>query len=163
MPGSASLVDAVVWDPFTSEAPPFGAGGVGAIDATVEGARYGVTDGAYGRDRNGQRILASLFDEARKLNLFSDSDKVLALLRVEGVTVNLPGLDPMAVAAVLRGLDPDAVVGFSQPYARPAPDLANIGFTEMFDPVIGPELFAALRAGTLPGFASAHPDWVVTH
>src|SRR5687768_7100601 len=35
--GSASITDAVVWDPFVSDMPPFGMGGVGTEDVTVEG------------------------------------------------------------------------------------------------------------------------------
>jgi hypothetical protein len=40
--GTASITDAVVWDPFASDMPPFGTGGVGVADVTVSGTRYEV-------------------------------------------------------------------------------------------------------------------------
>jgi hypothetical protein len=40
VPGTAAITNAIVWDPFASDVPPFGTGGLGDADVTVSGTRY---------------------------------------------------------------------------------------------------------------------------
>jgi hypothetical protein len=117
--GTASFTNAVVWDPFASEAPPFGAGGIGGIDATVGGARYAVTDGdafvALYTDETGVAYLV--------LSVFSDMPDgaggwfqtnvavfVLASDFAPGATVALDGIDRIAIFAAGPDTSPEPTI-----------------------------------------------------
>ena len=130
----------------------------GAAVADLSRQRHDYPNEAYGRDQTVQQILFALAKQARHGNVLTDVGRLAALMRVNGLRIEMPF--PAAVlAAQLRDLDPSEVVGFAQPSFHPAGD----GSYESLDPVVAPELFAALRAGSLDEFATRHPDWVVTH
>jgi len=66
-PGTASLTDAPMWDPFNSEMPPFGVGG-GTLDVTVSPEHYTASDGdafvaRFTDDEGTEYLVLSVFSE----------------------------------------------------------------------------------------------------
>jgi hypothetical protein len=127
-----------------------------AIDLVRQ--RTGLGRGSY--DRNGiiQDMMAALLGRAIALDLFADADRIAALSRLDGVTVNAPGLDPVALAGQVWTARPYDLFGIVSPRFLPHPD----GQGEQLDPTVAAELFAALGTDTMAGFVTAHPDWVTT-
>jgi hypothetical protein len=82
-----------------------------------------------------------------------------ALIGLDGIEIDMPGIDPVALATQLRGLDGTDLIGIVSKRFQPSGN----GSIEQLDPVVAPLLFAALRNGTFNAFVNAHPDWVVSH
>lgn len=104
----------------------------------------------------------SLVERVHSLNLLTDASRVAALLRVSGLQIDLGGNDPIALAAQLKDLDGKKLVGIVSPQFQSLPSDNGVAYQQL-DPVVAPEMFAALRGDTLDTFASAHPDWIVGH
>lgn len=119
--------------------------------------RMGLPVGGYDRDRNVQRILIGIAARAGQLNVLTDADKLADLIGVDGVTVAMPGIDPVVLALALGGVAASNIVGLSDHTFHPT----GLGADESLDPVVAPQLFDALRGDTLAEFAAAHPDWVL--
>lgn len=117
--GTASLSSAVVWDPFVSEAPPFGMGGLGGIDATVTGTRYAVTDGdafvaLYTDEAGVEYLVLSVFSAmpAPGGGWFQTNVAafVLASDFAPGATVPLDGIDRIAIFAAGPDTSPEPTI-----------------------------------------------------
>jgi LCP family protein required for cell wall assembly len=127
----------------------------GAAVADLSRQRFTLPLGAYDRDRNVQRILIAMAEQASHLNVFTDATRLTRLIGVDGVTVVTPTIDPVALVLGLHGIS--SIIGLSDHHFRPGGNPPN----ELLDPVVAAELFAALRADTLAQFAANHPDWVL--
>ncbi|MEV4417707.1 LCP family protein [Catellatospora sp. NPDC049609] len=112
--------------------------------------------GGYDRDRIGQRVVLGLARKAGQLDILRDAGAVRRLAATPGVTVDVGGLDLLGLALRLDGTTPDMITGIGQPTWNSTPTGG-----ERLDPKVAPELFAALREGTMEAFVSAHPDWVL--
>jgi LCP family protein required for cell wall assembly len=117
--------------------------------------------GGYARDANIQRVMMGLATRVQALNLLTDANRVAGLMHVGGLQLDLGSIDGIALAAQLKNLDGDSLVGIVSPHPQ---SIAQAGYAyERLDPIVSPQLFAALRNDTLDQFAAAHPDWLVTH
>jgi LCP family protein required for cell wall assembly len=123
--------------------------------------RMNLPMGGYTRDANIQRVMMALVSKVHTLNLLSDANRVAALLRVDGLHVDLGDLDAIALAAQLKNLDKNDIRGIVNPQFNTV-DKDGIAY-EMLNPSVTPQLFGALRDDTLDQFAAAHPDWLVNH
>jgi LCP family protein required for cell wall assembly len=112
--------------------------------------------GTYTRNANIQRVFVGLFASARTSDLFSDAGRIMALLGLDGINVDAQGIDPFLLGGEVRDLTSNDLVGIAAPHWLPTPD----GQAKLLDPVVTPELFAAVRADTMAAFVAAHPDWV---
>jgi len=119
VPGSASLTSAMVWDPFASDMPPFGSGGTGAFDVTVDGTHYPVA----GADAFVARFTDDDGDEYLVLSIFSDTpdgaggyweSNVAVFVRASDfaphATVALDGVDRVAIFAAGPDTAPDPTI-----------------------------------------------------
>lgn len=131
--------------------------GAGVADLTRQ--RTGLPVGTYDRSDNVRAVMVGLADRASSLNLLSDVGQLAALLNVQGMTVELPDIDVVTLAGQLSGVGRSDIVGITSPTFYPAVDSPRY---EALDPVVAPQLFAALREDALPDFMAAHPDWVAT-
>ncbi|MBV1852114.1 LCP family protein [Catellatospora tritici] len=116
----------------------------------------GVPDGAYGRDRNGQRVLLGLAQRAAELNLLLDAGKLRGLLGTPGVGLDTGGMSLLGLAMRLERVDRTEIVGITQPGFR-----ADGHGRELLDEQVGPQLLAALRQDGMAAFAAGHPDWLL--
>jgi LCP family protein required for cell wall assembly len=120
--------------------------------------RTGLPRASYDRNEIVQSVMRMLFARALSLDLLTDADRIAALLGTDGLTIDLPGLDLVGLAGQVRHLTANELLGIVSPYWQPTPD----GQGEQLDPVVTPDLFAALRTDTMASFVTAHPDWVAT-
>jgi LCP family protein required for cell wall assembly len=120
--------------------------------------RTGLARASYDRNEIVQQVMKALFVRALSLDLFTDADRLAALLGTDGLTVDLPGLDVVGLAGQVRHLTADKLVGILSPHFLPLPGDQG----EQLDPLVTPELFAALQTDTMTSFVTAHPDWVAT-
>ncbi len=116
--------------------------------------------GAYDRVANIHRVLIGLVKKVSVLNLLTDAGRLATLARTDGIVMDFPKIDPFVLAAQLKGLKGDDVIGIVSPHFNPS---GINGSSERLDPVVTPKLFAALRADTMHEFVLAQPDWVVGH
>jgi LCP family protein required for cell wall assembly len=133
----------------------------GAAVADLVRQRMNLPMGGYTRDANIQRVMMALVSSVHRLNLFTDANRVAALLHVSGLQVDLGDIDAIALAAQLKNLDGKDLTGIVSPNYRTL-DKAGVAY-EQLDPVVTPQLFGALRDDALAQFATAHPDWLVNH
>jgi LCP family protein required for cell wall assembly len=138
----------------------------GATVSLLVQERYHLPRGTFDREANIQRALIGLVRRATALNVLSDAGRIAALLRTDGLAVDLPGIDPLELAADLRNITADdltGVVGSVDGYTEKPVDLGGgvVMDSLVIDPVIGPQLYAALRSDTLGDFAAAHPTWLL--
>jgi LCP family protein required for cell wall assembly len=113
-------------------------------------ARRQFTDGAYGRDRNGQRYLAALAGKLASARVLTDPKalhSMLSLIGKNGLTVDGSVPDLVAVAGTMRTA---TVVGIGEP-----------GATDGIYPQVGRSLFAATRTDDLGEWVEANPSYVV--
>jgi LCP family protein required for cell wall assembly len=128
----------------------------GAAVADLARQRFDLPLGGYDRDRNVQRILIAIAARAGELDLRRNAGVVTDLLRVNGITVDLPGIDPVALALALHGIAASDIIGLGEHRFEPTGN-----GNERLDPVVTPELFAALRDDTVDRFVATHPTWVL--
>jgi LCP family protein required for cell wall assembly len=131
----------------------------GSAVADLTRQRQDYLNGAYGRDQTNVRVLRGLTQRIQALDVLTDLDQVADLLAVDGLTIDLPDIEPIALALALKDIGAGDVVGLSESAFHPVADGTP---NEMLDPVVAPQLFQALRDGTLTEFAARHPAWVVT-
>ncbi len=135
---------------------------VGCYDIDADAAidlvrqRTGLGRGSYDRNELIQDVMVALLGRAIALDLFADADRIAALARLDGITVNAPGLDLVALGGQVWAARPYDLFGIVAPRFQPHPD----GEGEQLDPTVAPELFAALRDDAVGEFVVAHPDWV---
>ncbi|MDR7280175.1 LCP family protein [Catenuloplanes atrovinosus] len=118
--------------------------GASAIDLLRQ--RYGLDQGEYDRDRNGQRYLRAVAAKAAGASL-------LDLVRAagDGLSLDQGGLD-LVTAVAAMDLEGKPVVGITTARSGGASGAAD-------DEVPG-TLFGALRTGAMSAWADAHPDYV---
>jgi len=127
--------------------------------------RYNVPMGAISRAANVQRILVGFAEQAASLDLLGDADQLAALLAIDGITIDLPDIDPVALAAQLRGVAAADIVGIADPFHGAADRIVLLpsgASVMLLDQQVAPQLFSALHDETLADFVAAHPDWVST-
>jgi LCP family protein required for cell wall assembly len=115
--------------------------------------------GAYTRDANIHRVMMGLVTRIHSLNLLADAGRIAALLRVNGLRVDMGTIDTRALAVRLKNVDGSDLVGIVSPRFQTSDD----GLNQRLDPVVTPEMFTALREDRLDSFVIDHPDWVVGH
>lgn len=125
----------------------------GTAVADLTRQRGALPVGVYHRSANVLSVMIGLAHRALSLNVLTDADQIAALLRTEGITIDLPEIDALALAAQVRDVE---VVGIVSPTVH-----SGDATYEVLDPVVATELFAALRDGTMAEFVSAHPDRAV--
>jgi LCP family protein required for cell wall assembly len=122
--------------------------------------RKDLPQGDYSRDVDIQRVMMGLAKRVHALNLLTDANRLAALLSVRGLQIDLTGNDAITLAFQLRTLDASGLFGIVSPRYQSLPASDGVA-AEQLDPVVTPEMFAALRNDTLAQFATAHPDWIV--
>ena len=132
----------------------------GAAVADFVRQRYDLPVGGYTRDANVQRVMKALTKRVHALNIATDASKLAALLSVRGLQIDLRGNNVMTLAAQLKNIDGKDLVGIVSPHYQSLPTNGGVAY-EQLDPVVAPEMFAALRSDTLDTFATAHADWIV--
>lgn len=159
VPGTGSFTNAVVWDPFASDMPPFGSGGVGAMEVDVSGTHYSVADAdgfvaRYTDDTGTEYLILSAFSEASdgaggwvqtNLAVF-----VLASDFAPHTTVALDGIDRVAIFA-------------SGPESAPEPTVFAAAITGSVtfgdgSSATGDRLAATLTADFAPAESVGPPD-----
>jgi len=119
-------------------------------------ARYGLANGIYDRDRNGQRFLRALAGKVTSEGALTNPEALNALLAVadrHGLTIDGDIGYLLRAAASIRAA---AVVGIGAPsYA--AADSSH----ERIYPQVGPSLYDALRRDDLASWVAAHPSYVL--
>jgi LCP family protein required for cell wall assembly len=129
----------------------------GAMAVDLVRQRYGMANGSYDRDRNGQRLVKALVGQATDGGVLTDPVMLSRLLvtagsglsvdtglvELIGATRGIAAADVVAISA--PGFSPQAVGGL--PYERLYPGVAD-------------GLFAALREDRLDAWVRAHPRYV---
>ncbi|MEV0267264.1 LCP family protein [Hamadaea sp. NPDC050747] len=123
--------------------------------------RYGLPNGSYERDRNQQRVLVGVAAKLAQLNVLTDAGRLASLLKVQGLRLDLGETSPVALAAQLSGLTAADIVpmSLSNTYVRYDGPGTQSGEGLSAE---GKALLAALGSGTLPAFATTHPQLVLT-
>ncbi|NUT33018.1 MAG: hypothetical protein HOV79_08085 [Hamadaea sp.] len=150
-------------DPVNGTAPP-GARVLPAGCQSLNGSdalalirqRYGLPHGSYSRDRNVQRYLVGAVQKISELNLFTDADKIAALVATKGVTPDLGTLSAPQLALQLRDFTAGDLVPLSQSTTFNAGPSGGEAFTSE-----GLTLLKALANGTIAQFAVDHPQLVL--
>ena len=134
----------------------------GAAVADLVRQRVNLPLGGYSRDSNIQLVLRALAKRVHGLNLLTDATRLAGLLHAGGSGLQIDfGVSKITdLAALLVNIDGDDVVGIVSPQFETAPTTGGVSY-EQLDPVVTPELFAALRNDTLDQFATAHPTWTI--
>ncbi|WP_144123242.1 LCP family protein [Catellatospora sichuanensis] len=122
--------------------------------------RFGMSNGAYDRDRVGQRVVRGLAQKAGELDLLRDAETLTRLVRTPGLRLHTGDLSLLGLALRLDRIEWSDIIGISQPTFRQR-TVNDLTAGEHLDPVVAPKLFAALRADTLDAFVLTHPDWVL--
>jgi LCP family protein required for cell wall assembly len=109
----------------------------------------------FDRDRIGQQVVKGLARKAAALDLLRDADKVRRLAGTPGITIDTGDLTLLGLVRRLDAIAPGDITGLSQPAYKPGRP-ATVGL----DPD-APQLFTAVREGTVEVFVARHPDWVL--
>ncbi|TDC73218.1 LytR family transcriptional regulator [Micromonospora sp. KC606] len=120
--------------------------------------RYDLPGGDYDRQRHQQQLLRAVLDKAGQTDLRGDPVKLDRVLRAVGgsLTVDTNGVPLQELALALRALPADALSGVQVPSYPQM--IGSVSYVVLDNG--GSGLFDAVRAGRVPGWASAHPRWV---
>ncbi|GID95169.1 LCP family protein [Amorphoplanes digitatis] len=134
---------------------PRGCQRLGADDVTpVLQARYGLENGSYDRDRNGQRFLRALFAKLTTDGTFRSPIRMNELLMAGRDGIEIDGEPATLLRAIPRGST--EVVGVSEP------GFQSIGNgRERIYPRVGPELYAAIQDDDLAAWTGANPTYLL--
>jgi LCP family protein required for cell wall assembly len=119
--------------------------------------RKSLPDGDYGRQRNQQRFLKAMLQQAKSSGILTDPRRLDAVVRAAGaaLTFDGQGVSPVDWAWSLRDLSETSLVMVRTPATSVGEGGGYLG--EELDP-LGTELFAALAAGTVDQFVAGHPE-----
>ncbi|TDB78584.1 LytR family transcriptional regulator [Micromonospora sp. KC723] len=120
--------------------------------------RYDLPGGDYDRQRHQQQLLRAVLDRAGQTDLRGDPVKLDRVLRAVGgsLTVDTNGVPLQEVATALRSLPADAMRGVQVPSYPQM--IGTVSYVVLDNG--GSGLFDAVRAGSVPDWATAHPRWV---
>jgi LCP family protein required for cell wall assembly len=125
--------------------------------------RYGLKEGAYDRDRNGQRFLRGLVERLGANGALRDPARIVKLvtaagpgLRVDAGDLGLTGL--LGLIGATRTAD---VVSISDPQTAPILGKAGQYEGERLYPRVGAQLFTAVRDDRLADWTTANPSYVL--
>jgi polyisoprenyl-teichoic acid--peptidoglycan teichoic acid transferase len=121
--------------------------------------RKSLPDGDYGRQRNQQKFLKAMLQQAKSRGVVTDPRKLDAVIRAAGkaLTFDGNGVSPAEWAFALRGISEGSLVLVRTPGHGVGEGDAYQG--EELDPA-GVELIRALRDKRLDEFVVAHPELV---
>jgi hypothetical protein len=135
----------------------------GAEAADLLRQRYGLKEGAYDRDRNGQRYLHGLVGRLGADGALRDPARIARLaaaagpgLRVDAGDLGLTGL--LGLIGATRSAE---VVSISDPQTAPILGTAGQYEGERLYPRVGPQLFTAIRDDRLAAWTIAYPSYVL--
>jgi LCP family protein required for cell wall assembly len=131
--------------------------GAAAVDLLRQ--RYGMPDGAYDRDRNGQRFLRALLARLAGHDAMTNPMKLSALLRAggEGLVIDTEALPLAQLLPILPRVAAADPIGIAWTFNRaPGPEPSY----EQLDPELSGSLFDAMRRDGVPAWVAAHPRWI---
>lgn len=133
--------------------------GAQAVDLARQ--RVGLQQGAYDRDRNGQRFLRALIQRAGERGLGGSPVLAAELVRAAGagLAVDTGGLGLGDLSALAAELDGRPVIGIGAPRAAGI-ERDGARYERLYPGVAG-QLFEAVRTDRLAAWAAAHPAYLL--
>lgn len=131
--------------------------GAAAMDLLRQ--RYGLAEGGYDRDRNGQRFVQALLAKVTSDAVLTDPVKVSAILRSagDGLVVDTGGVPLADLFAALQGIGAGGTVGIGWTFNSKNVNGRNY---EQLDPSLSGSLFDAARRDAVAEWVTAHPRQV---
>lgn len=158
VPGTATFTSAIVWDPFVTDMPPFGSGGMGTEDVTVSGTRHVVTNAdafvmLYTDESGTEYLVLSAFSETSDgAGGWWQSNVAVFVLRSDfapGTTVALDGIDRVAMFAAGPSSAPEPMI-----FAAAVTGTVTFGSGTT---AVGDRIDASLAADFAPAMPTATP------